>query len=190
MIAKGLDFPRVTLVGVLDADVALQLPDFRAAERTWQLLVQVSGRAGRGAESGEVFVQTCTPEHPAVQAAVLHQPRAFIEPELEQRREAGYPPYRRLVAVLFTGADERDVERAAKAIADALGDPGGGIEVLGPAPQALAKLRDRFRWHLLLKGTNAARLRAVATRALDAATQPGFPKAVGVTVDVDPGEVL
>jgi primosomal protein N' (replication factor Y) len=190
MIAKGLDFPRVTLVGVLDADVALQLPDFRAAERTWQLLVQVSGRAGRGAESGEVFVQTCTPEHPAVQAAVLHQPRAFIEPELEQRREAGYPPYRRLVAVLFTGADERDVERAAKVIADALGDPGGGIEVLGPAPQALAKLRDRFRWHLLLKGTNAARLRAVATRALDAATQPGFPRAVGVTVDVDPGEVL
>jgi len=190
MIAKGLDFPRVTLVGVLDADVALHLPDFRAAERTWQLLVQVSGRAGRGAAAGEVFIQTCTPEHPAVQAAVLHQPQVFIDPELEQRRDAGYPPYRRLVAVLFTGAEERDVERAANAVADALGDPGGGAEVLGPAPQALAKLRNRFRWHLLLKGTHAARLREVARRALDAATQPGFPKAVSVTVDVDPGEVL
>jgi primosomal protein N' (replication factor Y) len=190
MIAKGLDFPRVTLVGVLDADVALHLPDFRAAERTYQLLVQVSGRAGRGAAPGEVFVQTCTPEHPAVQAAVLHQPRCFIDPELEQRRDAGYPPYRRLVAVLFTGTDEREVERAALGVRAALGDPGGGIEVLGPAPQALARLRGRFRWHLLIKGTHAARLREAATRALESATRPGIPKGVSVMVDVDPGEVL
>jgi len=190
MIAKGLDFPRVTLVGVLDADVALHLPDFRAAERTWQLLVQVSGRAGRGERSGEVFVQTCTPDHPAVQAAALHRPRLFIAPELEQRREAGYPPYRRLIAVLFTGTDERDVERAALAVREALGEPGEGLEVLGPAPQALAKLRGRFRWHLLLKGTDARRLREIASRALEAAAQPGIPTGVGVMVDVDPVEVL
>ncbi|MGH3055188.1 MAG: primosomal protein N', partial [Gaiellaceae bacterium] len=135
-------------------------------------------------------IQTCTPEHPAVQAAVLHQPRLFIDPELEQRREAGYPPYRRLVAVLFTGADERDVERAALQVGEALGDCAAGIEVLGPAPQALARLRERFRWHLLIKGTHAERLREAAARALEAATHPGIPKGVSVTVDVDPGEVL
>ena len=191
MIAKGLDFPRVTLVGVLDADVALHLPDFRAAERTFQLLVQVSGRAGRGGAPGEVYVQSCTPEHPAIAAAALHDTRLFLERELEQRREAGYPPYRRLASVLFTGADGADVERVASAAADALAArPVTGIDVLGPAPQPLARLRGRHRWHLLLKGAHAGRLREAVLRALEAAEAPGLPRTVSAMPDVDPVDVL
>ena len=191
MIAKGLDFPRVTLVGVLDADVALHLPDFRAAERTFQLLVQVSGRSGRGKVKGEVFVQTCTPEHPAVAAAALQDEQRFLDRELEQRREAGYPPFARLAAILFSGRDEGAVERAATAVGDAL-EPeaeAAGVTVLGPAPQALARLRNQYRWHLLLKASNAAKLRAVAERAL-AVAEASRLKGIRVIADVDPVEVL
>ncbi len=192
MIAKGLDFPRVTLVGVLDADVALHLPDFRAAERTYQLLVQVSGRAGRGRTAGEVVVQTCTPEHPAIAATVLQDPHLFLEHELAQRREAGYPPYTRLAALLFTGAREAEVERVGTAVAESLAaDPAAaGVTVLGPAPQALARLRGRYRWHVLLKAGSAVRVRAAARRALELAEGAGHPRTVRVSVDVDPAEVL
>ena len=117
MIAKGFDFPNVTLVGVLDADVGLHLPDFRSAERTYQLLVQVSGRAGRGRTAGEVYVQTCTPEHPAIAAAVLHDERMFLDHELRQRREARYPPFVRLAALTFAGKEEQAVEAAATEVA-------------------------------------------------------------------------
>ena len=191
MIAKGLDFPRVTLVGVLDADVALHLPDFRAAERTFQLLVQVAGRAGRGRVAGEVFVQTCTPGHPAVAAAALHDERLFLEHELRQRREAGYPPFTRLATVLFSGPKEGEVEAAAHRVREAIEAAAGegGVDVLGPAPQALARLRGRHRWHLLLKAKDAARLRAVALLALERA-EAARPKGVTVMADVDPVEVL
>lgn len=192
MIAKGLDFPRVTLVGVLDADVALHLPDFRAAERTFQLIVQVAGRAGRGGMPGEVFVQTCTPDHAAITAAVLGDERLFLDAELEERREAGYPPYVRLVMLLFSGRDEAAVERTAGEVGGAIraAAAAAGVAVLGPAPQALARLRNQHRWHLLLKGTNAGALREVARAGLDAAE--GNPRARGVKVvaDVDPVEVL
>jgi primosomal protein N' (replication factor Y) len=192
MIAKGLDFPRVTLVGVLDADVALHLPDFRAAERTFQLLVQVSGRAGRGAKAGEVFVQTCTPEHPAVAAAATHDAGLFLDRERDERKEAGYPPFTRLVAVLFTGSVEAEVEKLAGEVADAIAKPAeeAGVTVLGPAPQALARLRGRHRWHLLLKGGSAAALGQVAEAALEAAERPGRARTVRVVADVDPVEVL
>ena len=191
MIAKGLDFPRVTLVGVLDADVALHLPDFRAAERTWQLLVQVSGRAGRGRVAGEVFVQTCTPEHPAIAAAALGDPRRFLDGELRERREAGYPPFTRLAAVLFSGPDEAEVEGAATRIADAVADDveAGGVRVLGPAPQALPRLRGRYRWHILLKSSHAARVREAARTVLDEAERRKT-RGVKVVADVDPLEVL
>jgi primosomal protein N' (replication factor Y) len=192
MIAKGLDFPNVTLVGVLDADVALHLPDFRAAERTWQLLVQVSGRSGRGRRPGEVLVQTCTPDHPAVAAAVLGDEKRFLDHELAQRRDAGYPPYARLVSMLFSGKDVRAVEAAAQRHADLARERAGeaNVAVLGPAPQALARLRGQHRWHVLLKGGDARRLREVAQHALDtAAAKPG-PRAVRVMVDVDPVDVL
>ncbi len=192
MIAKGLDFPRVTLVGVLDADVALHLPDFRAAERTYQLIVQVAGRAGRGPRPGEVFVQTCSPDHPAIMAAILGDERQFLDRELEQRREAGYPPYVRLVSLLFSGRDEAAVERAAGEVAQVLRgvDAIPGVEVLGPAPQALARLRNQFRWHVLLKGTHATALHEVARRGLAAAEGSQRARGVKVIADVDPVEVL
>jgi primosomal protein N' (replication factor Y) len=192
MIAKGLDFPRVTLVGVLDADVALHLPDFRAAERTFQLLVQVAGRAGRGRRPGEVLVQTCSPQHPAITAASRYDASGFAGRELDERREAGYPPFVRLATLLLTGADQGEVERAAEALAEALRPEAQAqdVKLLGPAPQALARLRGKYRWHLLLKGTSAAKLRAVASRGLAWAESKERPSTVRVVADVDPVEVL
>ena len=195
MIAKGLDFPRVTLVGVLDADVALHLPDFRAAERTFQLLVQVSGRGGRGQVAGEVLIQTCTPEHPAIAAVAAAEPaiaeREFRKRELDERRDARYPPFTRLVTLRADGPDEAEVEAAASALAERARERGAkhDIQVLGPAPQALAKLRGRHRWHVLLKGAHGAALREVAADALAQADQPGHRR-VRVMADVDPIEVL
>jgi primosomal protein N' (replication factor Y) len=191
MVAKGFDFPRVTLVGILDADVALHLPDFRAAERTFQLLVQVSGRAGRGPEAGEVMVQTCSPDHPAVVAAAVQESDAFVRQELAQRREAGYPPFRRLATLLFGGPREEQVEAAAQACADAVRGPAEarGVELLGPAPQAFARLRGRYRWHLLLKGEGRA-VRAVAAAGLEWAETRARPGGVRVQGDVDPIDVL
>ncbi|MCC6349379.1 MAG: primosomal protein N' [Candidatus Eisenbacteria bacterium] len=191
MIAKGLDFPRVTLVGVLDADIALHLPDFRAAERTWQLLTQVAGRAGRGRTPGEVIVQSCTPEHPAIAAMLAGESAAFVKDELAMRREAGYPPFTRLVALLADGPDESEVEAAANALAErarAVAEP-HGITVLGPAPQALSRLRGRHRWHLLLKGDKGGALRETAAAALAWSEEPGRRR-VRVVADVDPIEVL
>jgi primosomal protein N' (replication factor Y) len=192
MVAKGLDFPRVTLVGVLDADVALHLPDFRAAERTFQLLIQVAGRCGRGAQPGVVLVQTCSPDHPAITAASAYDARGFAERELSERREAGYPPFVRLATLRFTGADEGEVERAADAARTELMPvaEGAGVMLLGPAPHALARLRGRYRWHLMLKGSDGAAVRAVAARGLEWAESKGRPRSVQVTVDVDPVEVL
>ena len=195
MIAKGLDFPRVTLVGVLDADVALHLPDFRAAERTFQLLVQVAGRSGRGKSRGEVLVQTCTPEHPAIAAAASADAaageRAFRKRELEERREALYPPFARLVTLLVDGPDEAEVEAEAGAIAERARELAGEreITVLGPAPQALSRLRGRFRWHVLLKAAGGGPLREIAAAVLAWAERPGHRK-VRVIADVDPIEVL
>ena len=195
MIAKGLDFPRVTLVGVLDADVALHLPDFRAAERTFQLLVQVAGRSGRGKQHGEVLVQTCTPEHPAVAAIAATNleagERAFRRRELDERRDAGYPPFTRLVTLLVDGPDEHEVEQAATAIADRARALAGerDITVLGPAPQALSRLRGRYRWHVLLKGAAGASLREIAAALLAGAERPGQRK-TRIIADVDPIEVL
>jgi primosomal protein N' (replication factor Y) len=191
MIAKGFDFPRVTLVGVLDADVALHLPDFRASERTFQLLVQVAGRAGRGKEPGEVLVQTCTPDHPAVAAASANDAKRFLDAELRARKEASYPPYARLATLLFTGPDEAAVEKAADACAAELAAEAErlGVEILGPAPQALARLRGRYRWHLLLKAGGKA-VREVAALGLAWAESRKRPRSVRVQADVDPSDVL
>jgi primosomal protein N' (replication factor Y) len=195
MIAKGLDFPRVTLVGVIDADVALHLPDFRAAERTFQLLVQVAGRSGRGKQRGEVLVQTCTPEHPAIAAVAAADPeageRAFRKRELEERREANYPPFTRLVTLLVDGPDEGEVEAAATSIAERARALAGerDITVLGPAPQALSRLRGRYRWHVLLKGAAGGPLREIAAALLAESERPGHGK-TRVIADVDPIEVL
>lgn len=192
MIAKGLDFPQVTLVGVLDADVALHLPDFRAAERTWQLLVQVAGRAGRGRVPGEVLVQTCTPEHPAIAAFASGDTALFQKEELAERREAEYPPFVRLATLLVSGPDEAQVEASALALAERAREAAAplGVTVLGPAPQALARLRGRHRWHLLLKGAQTRAVREAAAAALAWAETSRALGRVRVTADIDPIEVM
>jgi primosomal protein N' (replication factor Y) len=158
MVAKGHDVPGVTLVGVIAADLGLHFPDFRASERTFQLLTQVAGRAGRGDEPGRVVIQTFLPDHYAIALARTHDYPSFYREELARRRPHGYPPFRSLVQLSLSGGDAEDVAKAAEALAGLarsvpLVDPApGGVEVLGPAPAPVARLRDRFRWHLLLLG--------------------------------------
>ncbi|MDX1394576.1 MAG: primosomal protein N' [Gemmatimonadota bacterium] len=166
MIAKGLDFPGVTLVGVINADVGLHIPDFRATERTFQLLEQVAGRAGRGADPGEVLVQTSRPRHFALARAAEHDYVGFAERELADREEPVYPPHVRLANLVVSGLREDRVADEADSLAEwtrALIDDRelDGIEVIGPAPCAIDRLRDRWRWHLLIKSRHAAELGAV-----------------------------
>ena len=167
MIAKGLDFPRVTLVGVINADIGLHLPDFRSCERTFQLLSQVAGRAGRGRLPGEVFVQTYVPDHYVVRAAVAHDYRGFVERELKARTEPPYPPHLRMARILVSSPVQADALAAAESLDAWLRRRSGPPpEVLGPAPAPIEKLHGRYRWHVLLRGRVAAvgrALRAVVT---------------------------
>ena len=210
MIAKGLDFHDVTLVGVISADGSLHLPDFRAAERTFQTLVQVAGRAGRGTRPGRVVVQTRAADHYALIAAQQHDFAAFVARESAHRRDFGYPPYGRLVAFGLSGPDEERVVDAAGRVADrarmlasgAADAPGataaeadGGVQILGPAPSPLARLRGKHRWRVTLKARDGAGLHAVARATLDGLEHPAtaadrLPGGVALTVDVDPYDLL
>ena len=156
MIAKGLDFPNVTLVGVVDADTGLYLPDFRSAERTFQLLAQVAGRAGRGPKGGRVLVQTRHPTHHALVWAQQHDTEGFLRQERQIREDPPYPPATSLVNLLVSGPNEGEVGRRAAAVADwctALVERYHlAIQVLGPAPCPLVRIKERWRWHVLLKG--------------------------------------
>ncbi len=191
MIAKGLDFPDVMLVGVVNADAALHLADFRAAERTCQLVTQVAGRSGRGALGGRVVVQTSTPEHPAIRSAGRHDYEAFVRHELPIREALMYPPYG--VVIRFVVRSHR--EEAAAAWAGTLADrlraavtaAGEGMRVLGPAPAPIARLRDRFRWHLQVHGLDGERLRDLVLRATAGLRTPDD---VAWIIDVDPVEML
>ncbi len=188
MVTKGHDFPGVTLVGVVLADTAMALPDFRAAERTFQLLTQVAGRAGRGSEAGRVLVQTFHPHSPAIAFAVGHDYQGFAEVELENRRALGYPPFGRMLAVRVEGS-----ERGARETADALGEAarpalGPGLAMLGPAPAAIERIRGRSRWHLLFKATDAPALRRVHRALARVAAHP--PGGAQVRFDVDPHSML
>ncbi|MDF2771136.1 MAG: primosomal protein [Geminicoccaceae bacterium] len=162
MIAKGLDFPNVTLVGVIDADVGINLPDFRSSERCFQLLSQVAGRAGRGPKGGHVLVQTRVPSHHAVKRAVSHDYALFVEEEMEGRADPLYPPLTRLANVVFSGLRESDTEQlammAATRLRKAITRYGNEITVVGPAPCPIERVKTRWRWHLLLKCTNPALL--------------------------------
>jgi primosomal protein N' (replication factor Y) len=183
MVAKGLDFPGVTLVGVISADTSLHFPDFRAAERTFQLLTQVAGRAGRGSELGRVVVQTYTPDHYGIVAAEQHDYEAFSAQEIGFRRRAQYPPFTSLVRLLVTSDQENDAADTARLLARTC--TCSGVTVVGPAPAPLSRLKDRFRWHILLKGEKANVL-AVARNAL--ATVPDGSS--HVVADVDPLSLL
>ena len=190
MIAKGLDFPNVTLVGIVSADGALHLPDFRASERTFQLLSQVAGRAGRGAEAGEIVVQTRTPEHPAIVRAASHDFEGFAAAELGLREELGYPPHGKLIRAVFEDEDEARCREASQACADIVREhvSPAQVLVLGPAPAPIAQLRGRFRQHFLLKAPESnsglAHARAILARFADEHARPRL------AVDVDPVSML
>jgi len=150
MIAKGLDFPQVTLVGVISADTSLNLPDFRASERTFDLLTQVAGRAGRGEEPAEVIIQTYAPGHYAITAASKHDYETFYEKEIATRRFLGFPPYNRLIKFTFRSAKEEKAKKAAEGLAARLKGL-KGFKVMGPAPSPIIKVRGQFRWSVFLK---------------------------------------
>lgn len=189
MAARGLDFPRVTLVGVISADTGLYLPDFRASERVFQLLTQVIGRAGRRQQQGLALIQTYNPDHPAVQCALRQDYRAFYAQELETRREVGYPPFVRLVNLLCTDANPHAAERPLQQIADALSGQLGDVllQVLGPAPAPLERLEGQYRYHLLLKCSPDAEPAELLTPALNALPLADRAR---VKVDIDPMQLL
>jgi primosomal protein N' (replication factor Y) len=199
MVAKGHDAPGVTLIGVVLADASLNFPDFRAAERTFQLIAQVAGRAGRGAKPGRVLVQTRQPEHASLVAARGHDFRSFAATELRARRELGYPPFGRLLRVVLEG-EEREVERRAERLGEGLrraaveaSGPGDELRVLGPAPAPIERLRGRHRHQLLVKARDSrgvARVLAAARSALEAAASRSRDGEVRVLVDVDPSSML
>jgi primosomal protein N' (replication factor Y) len=188
MIAKGHDFPRVTLVGVISADVGLGLADFRAAERTFQLLTQVAGRAGRGERTGEAIVQTIYPEHYSIQLACRQDYRAFFEREIAYRRGMRYPPMVALINTIVRGRSFEEAMQTATDIVRRIGPASAttNLTILGPAPAPIERLRGEHRVQFLLKGTRRAEMR----RALDAALADMPNVRRRVTVDVDPLSVL
>ncbi|MDD4102787.1 MAG: primosomal protein N' [Kiritimatiellae bacterium] len=188
MIAKGLDFPNVTLVGVLMADLSLNMPDFRAAERTYQLLAQVSGRAGRADLPGEVFIQTYAPEHPAVRAAASDAGfEPFAERELAEREEGGYPPYSRLVCLTFKGTSEDKTRLSAETLAKALMVQGGRLRVSAACPAPLAKAKGMFRYQVLMMAPTA---RAMTTPLRATLARAPLPTDVSLSIDVDALNVI
>jgi primosomal protein N' (replication factor Y) len=193
MIAKGLDFPRVTLVGVVNADVGIHLPDFRASERTFQLLSQVAGRTGRGELGGEVIIQTALPDHYAIRYAVSHDFPAFAERELKERRSPPYPPHVRMVNVVLSSPDAERAARAAEEGAAWLRRWQQGVrsplEVIGPAPSPIERLHGRWRWHFLFRASRAGDV-GKAARALTDGFTPGGGGDVRVALDRDPVALL
>ena len=188
MIAKGLDYPEVTLVGVINADTTLHLPDYRAGERTYQLLEQVAGRAGRGERQGEVVVQTYWPDHPAIQAAAAHDPQIFYAEEEAVRAELGYPPFGRLANVLIWGHDHRDVARVAQSAYEALEAAAHeDWQLLGPGPAPLSRVKGVHRWHVLVKTPRSADVSGPVGAALAALRRE---PAVAVAADIDPVDLL
>ncbi|MCR4402178.1 MAG: primosomal protein N' [Firmicutes bacterium] len=207
MVAKGHDFPRVTLVGVVSADTCLNLPDYKAGERTFQLLTQAAGRAGRGEAPGQVIIQTYAPDHYSVRRARDHDYLGFYEEEVRARRELSYPPFVSLVLLVVSGEDLEEVERHARGLAAAMrvaarkvvslppstktgsGEPPTtGVRVLGPAPCAMRRVRRLHRWQVLVKGATVEVAASVVREGLAAC--PARSRDIMVQVDVDPESVL
>jgi primosomal protein N' (replication factor Y) len=194
MIAKGLDFPNVTLVGVINADTALHLPDFRAAERTFQLVTQVAGRTGRGEKGGRVLVQTFSPEHAAIRAAVMHDFGAFAREELPMREAHGYPPAGAMIRVVVRGPSKEQTRAFAQHLGERLrGSLGITLtsaateRVLGPAAAPIPRLRRQYRYHLQMQGRDAEVLRKAVQKAGDGLE---VPEGMVWIADVDPVDML
>jgi primosomal protein N' (replication factor Y) len=203
MLTKGIDLPQVTLVAIVSADGILHLQDFRASERAFQTLLQVAGRAGRGEDSGQVLLQTYTPEHPVIQSVVQQDYAAFARQELALRQELHYPPYGGLILLRLSGPDAGAVQRSADQVIQGLpsqfgvqpedqaqsldsASPVSDYEVLGPAPAAIARVAQRYRWQILLKCADPASLPHLDLDALRRLCVDG----VSLTIDVDPVTIL
>ncbi len=198
MIAKGLDFPKVALVGVITADTALHLPDYTSGERTFQLLTQVAGRAGRSEAGGKVVIQTYNPEHYSVLAARGHDYPAFYRQEIAYRSELGYPPFSHLVSFTFSAADEAQVIAAAErwesslrqAIQEAQaavhGEALAAVQILGPVPALMKKVNGKYRWQIVLKGNDLTALRDAARASRQAVGDWTWSSGVSVGIDIEP----
>ena len=188
MIAKGLHFPNVTLVGIINADLALHMPDFRAGERTFQLLTQVAGRAGRGETSGEVFVQTYTPFSPSIQFARHHDFDGYFQQELEFRERCDFPPFKHAILITVRSEHEERAKFSAETLARRLKETLAEEFILGaPTPAPLEKLQGQYRFHILIRGEAIMRLSRLVRETLD---KLPFPEDVAVAVDVDPYQLL
>lgn len=191
MLAKGHDYPGVTLVGVVSADTALAIPDFRSAELTYQLITQVAGRAGRGEKPGEVFVQTFRPNHYAIQAALAHDYRVFYEQEIAHRERAGYPPFRRMVNFHVESIDpalaEKHMAAAHRCVREQRQTLGfNEVESMGPAPATIRRMKKYYRWNLALLAPSSQRLNTLARAARAAYDQTAAHKDVNLKIDFDP----
>jgi len=194
MVTKGLDVAKVTLVGVVSADTSLQLPEFRAAEHTFQLLTQVAGRAGRHHLPGKVIIQTYNPEHYAIQAAAKHDYEEFYQKEIEHRKELDYPPFVKLISLLISGKDQSKVVKVSEDIEKFL-KKRLSSGVLGPAPAVIPKIRGQWRYHLLIKGKQISNIRKTSTSSVespiaDVLEKIVIPAEIRVAVDVDPMNML
>ena len=186
MIAKGLDFPNVTFVAVIDADVGINLPDFRASERSFQLLSQVAGRAGRGPKGGVVLIQTRVPSHHAVQCAVTHDYAKFVAEELDARKDPAYPPTLRIANVIASGTTEAATEQlaqdAAAWVRRLVDKSRAGVQLVGPAPSPVERIKNRWRWHFLLKSANPGDLTRVSRYLVE---RFEVPKTAGLRLALD-----
>ena len=193
MITKGHDAAGVTLVGVVHADLGLGVPDFRGAERTFQLLTQVAGRAGRGERRGRVVLQTYRPDHFAVAAAARHDFEVFAREELAARRELDYPPYSRMVLLRIEGARQASAEGLAAAVGRSLRELARkteGLVVRGPAPSPIERIKGRHRYQIQIRSTDGKLARHAAARARAAFRERARAEEVRFLVDVDPVDML
>ena len=186
MVAKGHDFPGVTAVGVLSADTLLNFPDFRAAEKTFQLVAQVAGRAGRGDAPGTVHVQTFHPDHPAIRRAAGHDVDGFAAEELAFRRSFFYPPFAQLASVLVSSPEREKAEASAAALGKAFQESGASLRISGPAPAPLERLQGRWRFQILIRAAE----RLAVLDALEQAVPERPPSGVQIAVDVDPQDLM
>jgi primosomal protein N' (replication factor Y) (superfamily II helicase) len=194
IVAKGHDFPGVTLVGVISADTGLHFPDFRSAEWTFQLLTQAAGRPGRRDRTGEVVIQTLSPDHPVIGFATRHDFKSFYAWEMQQREELGYPPFGRIVLAVFRGPDSEKTERAALRFLQRV--PGNaGFEILGPAAAPIAKLKGEFRYQIIFRQSkagdpSAASLRAALWKAMNEYMKTPVERSVRLYLDMDPMDLM
>lgn len=188
MVAKGHDFPDVTLSAVISADIALNMPDFRTAERAFQLFTQLAGRAGRGDTHGKAYIQTYEPEHYVFEYVRNHDYKGFYEKEIELRKELSYPPFSKLVRIVFNFKTKESAKNIMNDISKRIKTAAGsGVEILGPAPAPIAKIRNLWRWHLILKGKNSKILRKKSYEILEMLKDI---KSVRTDVDVNPISML